>query len=179
MAKQYSTKIFPEDIDRDSFGNWLSGFIDGEGCFRLLFICNKRPNGKTYQVPTARFELCLRQDDYETILLIHAYWNGGCLYKKNSMRVGQQPACGYYLSSSVDLWEKVVPHIDKYPLYAKKRHDYVIWRRGVELLCKVRQRTRVHRGEENSGTYPKWTEDEIQEFSYLVNSLKSQRVYQA
>ena len=36
MAKTKSIiPSFPAEIDRDRFGDWLSGFVDGEGCFGL------------------------------------------------------------------------------------------------------------------------------------------------
>jgi hypothetical protein len=45
----------------DSFGNWLAGFVDAEGCFS---ICKNHVNSNSH---VARFTLSLRDDDVETL----------------------------------------------------------------------------------------------------------------
>jgi hypothetical protein len=170
MARSNSTS------DRDGFGHWLSGFVDGEGCFRLLIIHNKRPN-RVYDVPTARFELLLRSDDEAILKEIRAFWGVGTLgMRKESVK--SSAATRFYISSAVDLMEIIVPHFDRYPLRAKKRNDFAVWRRGVELLYRVSRRPKIGKaGPGAFGTEPKWTDAERAEFIMLIHDLEHIRAF--
>ena len=60
---------FPSEIDRHDFGNWLSGFCDGEACFVLQ--ADIRHNGAACR---ASIRIELRDDDTEILYLIQSYW---------------------------------------------------------------------------------------------------------
>jgi hypothetical protein len=161
--------------DRDGFGHWLSGFADGEGCFRLLIIHNKRPN-RIYDVPTARFELLLRYDDEAILREIREYWGIGSLgTRKESAR--SSAAARLYISSAFDLARIVVPHFHRYPLRAKKRYDFEVWRRGVALIYQVTLRPQIGKtGPGAIGTHPRWTDAEKAEFITLIQELEQIRL---
>ncbi len=130
MAKTNSIKIipeFPKNIDREKFGEWLSGFIDGEGCFILNYANGKSRN----PTPRAAFAIKLRDDDFEIINLIHSYFQCGNTYVN---RTGKNPSIGFVSSNCEQLYKFVSPHFDSHPLRAKKANDFAVWKKAVSFL---------------------------------------------
>lgn len=151
-----------ESNDQESFYNWLTGFIDGEGHFGLY------KNGK-YSV-LAQFNLKVRDDDSEMIELIEQQLGFGRihrLYAKKyvtySARGGSRPQIGFQVTKIEDCL-KLISILDQHPLRSKKRRDYVIWREAViemsqngsrrseklDLLMKSIKRIRNYRVEKTS-----------------------------
>ena len=170
MATAYSIPPFPPDIDRDAFGHWLSGFVDGEGCF-MLKIHRTRGKNKTYEMFSARFEMLLRSDDRPILELIHSFWGVGGVTDKKRLGTAK-PATRYYASSTPELAAVLVPHFLQYPLRAKKRRDFEVWRQGVELLHSVWLRP-------SGGSTAKWLGSERAEFLRLRALLGEQRLFPA
>lgn len=111
----------------DAFGNWLAGFIDGEGCFTVE-ITNKRR-------PCVRFNILVRNDDAAVITEIHRRTGIGKLifrparYYKN--RVKHALPQIVWRVQRRDECMALVDVLDRYPLRAKKARDYAIWREAV------------------------------------------------
>lgn len=105
------------------FGHWLAGFIDGEGCFRVH--CEK---GGTYYA--CHFTLKLRDDDRAILEEIVERTGIGHL-KPDLVRGTSKPAMVWVVQSKAEC-VKLVALLDQYPLRAKKRNDYAIWREAVD-----------------------------------------------
>ncbi len=185
MAKSHSSKPippFPADIDRNAFGNYLSGFTDGEGCFMLAFHESSRlcRSGNTYTRLhfDARFTILLRLDDLAILETIQSYFGCGKIFH-HLHRPASSPQANFEVRKPKDLFLSVIPHFDQYPLRAKKARDYVIWRRGVELAYRVWQKpSRARKGPGKSkGWHTRWTDEEKNEFFGLVAALKEQRKF--
>ncbi len=173
MAASDLITFTPEDLAHRDFSNWLSGFTDGEGCFML---CNHFEPGRR-AVPTGRFVIKVRQDDCDIVYAIHSYFGCGRLQENQQGKIGR-PTITYSIRTAIDLYSVIVPHFDQFPLRAKKRRDYLIWREGVLMLKDIRSRkTRGTPG--RRGIEPRWTDAEIAHFDSLVAALKSQRTYKA
>lgn len=184
MAKAKSTQIippFPSDIDRDAFGHWLSGFTDGEGSFNLQF---GKPRRLTDIRPTltCAFSIALRRDDLPILQLIQSYWQCGTIlhYDCYGPRDGKprkgNPSSLFGIHNSNHLAVIVVPHFDRYPMFAKKRRDFQIWKKAVLLKAEVSQRK--YRGlPSGKGCTPKWTEQEIEYYGLLKTALQKGRLY--
>lgn len=160
---------FPADINRDYFGAWLSGFTDGEGCFRL----DTSKQGGRY-IPKAAFQIGLRDDDSEVLYLIQSYFMCG-LVMQSETKLGN-PQTRLLIRDVSSLWEKVVPHFNTFPLLAKKKNDFVIWREGVCLMHDVTStpfRNRIG----SRGRLPRWNEQDLDKFYDLQDSLLLQRMY--
>lgn len=119
-----------DDIDWDSaFGNWLAGFVDGEGNFN----CHKDQKGGFV------FRINLREDDKEILEEIKRRLGVGDLYyrdiKKNMnnwdfkyQSKNMQNQWTFAVNSIYDLVNTIVPYFDKYKLRAKKRLQYEEWK---------------------------------------------------
>lgn len=172
MAKRHSIPPFPEDIDREGFGYWLSGFTDGEGSFNLIV-----DRHKARLICRAGFSISLRADDLDILRLIQKFWQCGGIYQDLKQPIGH-PAMRFKVGKFHPLRHIVLPHFEKYPLLAKKRRDFEIWKQGVILWEQVASRRSLVRGTSQTGNY-KWTTADHDHFITLADLLKSQRKFKS
>lgn len=155
--------------DVDAFGHWLSGFVDGEGCFTLT-VHRTKGKEKLFETPSGRFEILLRGDDSDIIHKIKNYWGVGNIGERKLS--SGNPAARYYVGNIPDLVRVVIPHFERYPLRAKKARDFPVWRQGILLVYEVHCRPRVIRQKHNGGMVPKWAPEEREEFNRLTLLLR-------
>ncbi len=170
MSKRNSSQTiepFPQEINREHFASWLSGFTDGEGCFYLGVATKGKVRARLWAV----FNVTLRADDGNALKLIQSHLQCGSI--NLSKRKDKSPVAQYIAFAIDDLVSKVMPHFDNYPLLAKKKRDYAIWREGVLLIHRVHLRER--RYVDNKGPISKWKPSEREEFMRLVMTMKEQR----
>lgn len=114
-----------------AFGNWLAGFIDGEGCF---LICQRREDSFH-----CRFTLSLRDDDWAIIKEIQERTHLGTYrrYHAPSMKaVGKPGRVTWSIQNKMDCGH-LVKLLEANPLRAKKARDYFIWSEAVWEWCKL------------------------------------------
>jgi hypothetical protein len=153
--------------DRDAFGHWLSGFVDGEGHFRLQYSNSKGKKSKHRL--QAVFRVSVRSDDIKLLFDIQDYLDIGRIYlhaNEADRRRGldAMPSCRFTACSKNEL-EILVNHFDKYPLRSKKARDYAIWREGALMRMKHK-------------TFQPWAEQEIDKFVGLTKQLIEVREYE-
>lgn|SRR5262245_30505875 len=160
---------FPEEIDRSAFGHYLSGLVDGEGYFHIGWQKPRRK--RRYFV--AALKIGLRADDRAILELIQSFL--GCGNIHSFSRSGNRGDVAVFDVGAVgDLAEIVIPHFDRYPLRAKKRHNYLLWREAVLLL---------HANHIRGGRFsscknpPKYNPEEVQRFDELIAQIKALRPY--
>src|SRR5262245_3364484 len=182
MARRNSIQSiapFPPDIDRDAFGHWLSGFTDGEGCFRLQLAHITR-DGRSYDIAQPNFIICLRDDDTHILELIQSFWRCGSLKwysRRKYTKCINNPQCHYRITSVEDLENVLIPHFTRYPLRAKKLNDFLIWKEAVLFAAAIKRRPWVKRPGKGFILLPKWTDEEKAHFRSLLVALKQQRRY--
>jgi hypothetical protein len=171
---------FPDDIDRSHFGSWLSGFTDGEGHFALSILTDKRyPKLRT---PDAHFKIKLRSDDKSVLFLIQSYLRCGVI-SHNKKRGGSEPQIIFCVSRFKHLVDIVIPHFDSFPLLAKKRTDFKIWKEAVNLIHSVSMRPCklvsdplcAFAGGKRRVT--KWNDNDLNRFYGFKSTLSEQRRY--
>ena len=117
----------------DAFGYWFSGFTDGEGCFAIGQ--DKRKSSCAQY--NCQFSISLRDDDKEILKKIRDTLGFGKIYEKlvyHSYRNAQPQA--RFDVCSIRQCERLVKIFLKYPLLAKKRNDFEIWRQAVAEISK-------------------------------------------
>lgn len=172
MAADNLIEPFPDAIDRDGFGHWLSGFTDGEGCFGLKWHSGNRRR----TIPWADFQIVLRLDDRPVLKLIQSFLGCGSIFEnaRKARTPGECPIAQFRILKIKSLAGVVVPHFDRYPLRAKKARDFVLWRTAVLLLA--RPRLQVMR---DLTSPSKYSRSDRNHFEDLRQALRSQRRFEA
>ena len=150
------------------FGDYLAGFVDGEGCFCLDKPVEDRPGG-------ACFAIKLRRDDRDILEQIRNFLNCGVIRYGKPRGNGSPQAC-FTAKDTTELLFKIVPCFEKHRLRAKKARDFEIWKQGLVLLYRVKSRKRRVRGY-LLGCMSKWTTREREEYQALHNELQEIKVY--
>lgn len=123
-----------EDFDRDGFGHYMAGFIDGEGSFVIAHA---------KQVYTCRFQLKLRDDDAPILFELQERTGLGVVkpeknYSRSRGPDNGRPQMTWVLSNKSDC-AMLVRLLERYPLRAKKSRDFAVWKLAVrERMTKRR-----------------------------------------
>lgn len=123
-------------LKRRNVAEYISGFVDGEGCFSVSF--SKRPRFIVGWETKPSFSISQNRSHAQPLFIMQKYF--GCGF----MRDGKTDnTIKYEVRRLDDLLGKVVPHFKKYPLFSKKNRD-------IEKLEKV-----CHIMKKNEHTTPK------------------------
>jgi len=112
-------------------GDYIAGFVDGEGCFALTFrrdVRHKRKGSPEYFYWDIDFIIVLREDDLEILEKIQQTLQCGTISKTKSGNVR------YNVSRMEDLVKIIVPFFHQYPLHAKKKFDFLLWAEAVNIF---------------------------------------------
>lgn len=119
------------------FGNWLAGFIDGEGCFIIQQLNHTPKNGRertgNYM---ARFHMNLRDDDVEILKEIIARTGIGVLGRRPPSKPTEGGQVNWQVAAKAEVM-MLVNILDAHPLRAKKKEDYRLWREAVIAWCQT------------------------------------------
>lgn len=119
----------------DYWGGFLAGFTAGEGSF-----CIAKYNHDNSRINySCRFEISLRDDDRAILEEIQRRLGIGTIYDRPArIRNGHntQPQTAFYVCA-IDECAELVELFEKYPLRAKKKRDFEIWKQAVAELQKA------------------------------------------
>lgn len=125
-------------------GDYVAGFIDGEGCFYLMYrkeIRYERLNKPTYYRWVAYFAMTLRSDDINILNSIKETLDCGKVYLLNKTSKEKQAYFG--IQDMDELHSKILPFFEKYPLRAKKARDFDLWREGLKVIYQNKKNRRA------------------------------------
>ena len=117
-------------------GDYVAGFVDGEGCFALKFrrdIRHERKNKPVYFYWDIEFVIVLRDDDRELLEMIKN--TIGC----GRVSISKRCQARYAVNTLDDLLGIVVPFFDEYKLYGKKRYDFELWKEALGIIARNQQ----------------------------------------
>lgn len=113
---------------------YLTGFVDGEGCFAISI--GKHKTLRIQKTVQLEFEIELRADDLEILKRIQKTFQCGNIYHLNYDRYGWKPHVKYKIQRLEDFQTKLIPFFRKYPLQAKKKISFKIFSKAVESKAK-------------------------------------------
>lgn len=97
---------------------YVSGLVEGEGCFHVSFSFRKRLKVGIETRPS--FSISLNRRDLMLLQGVHQYFDCGAIRYSKSDRTYK------YESRSVpDLVSKIIPHFEKYTLRGSKQNDFI------------------------------------------------------
>ena len=100
---------------------WVTGFVDGEGCFTVSIF--QRKNSKLGWQVEPCFQIGLHVKYKPVLDKICKLLKVGRIYEKG-------PSAVEFNVISIKELEAVINHFDKYPLNTKKRADYLLWKKN-------------------------------------------------
>ncbi len=116
--------------------HYIAGFIDGEGCFSVSI--GKHKTLKRGLEVRIEFSIEVRADDREIIERIRKTIGCGNIYDIPYRKQGWYPHVKYKIGSRKDMVNYLFPLLDEYPLQAKKRKSYKIFKKVV-LMCENKE----------------------------------------
>ena len=123
--RYYSTQDNLPTKENSSLDPWfLTGFIDGEGCFRIPITKIDRAIGWRVQL---FFQITLHEKDEILLENIRNCLGVGKIHKsgKNLLQ---------YRIQTFDELTVLLNHLENYPLISQKRADYELFRKAYELV---------------------------------------------
>ena len=151
-------------------GDYIAGFVDGEGCFALKFrrdIKYNRKNKPEYFYWDIEFAILLRADDKEILTSVRDTLDCG--------KVGRPDKRGmvrYAVNDTHDLLYKIVPFFEKHQLYAKKKFDFELWKEALGILIRYQQKDIKREKDEKGFPKIKWNIEDTKRLNQIVNKMK-------
>jgi hypothetical protein len=112
---------------------YISGYVDGEGCFSISF--SKREKFLVGWETKPSFSVSQNEDRAQILFLIQKVFKCGFIRRDYSDKTLK-----YEIRSLDDLINKVIPHFEKYPLLSAKQKDFKFFKQ----ICLLMQRN-LHR----------------------------------
>ena len=132
IIRLYFTKVQESFIEKQNLSSlgginpwFITGFVDGEGCF--LIKINRNEELKIDWNVQLCFQIGLHRKDKSLLEQIKKYFNVGSITKQGS------ESYQYRVSSVKDL-NIIINHFNKFPLITKKRADFLLLMRVIELM---------------------------------------------
>ncbi|MCX6722810.1 MAG: LAGLIDADG family homing endonuclease, partial [Candidatus Staskawiczbacteria bacterium] len=132
MEYQTTHKLSPE---------YISGYVDGEGCFSLSFrkdVRHERKNAPVYYSWKAQFMITARKDEIDLFERIKYSFGCGKIY--NQKKNGINSEIHYCVSNLEDLNDIISPFLKKHNLQAKKKYDFELWAEAINIMHKNRKK---------------------------------------
>jgi len=105
---------------------FLTGFTDGEGSWGISI--SKDSTRKLGFHISLKFTIGLHANDIALLERIAAHFGVGCVH------IGPDNLIRWQVSSIQELVNVIIPFFEKYPLISKKRADFELFKRIVELV---------------------------------------------
>ena len=118
-----------------NIAEYISGYVDGEGCFSISFSKRKKMLVGWETKPS--FAVGQNYDRAEVIKLIQKYFGCG-----NIRRDYSDKTLKYEVRSMADLIGKIIPHFRRFPLLSAKRKDFELFSRICAMMKKQKHLTR-------------------------------------
>ncbi|MCH7597938.1 LAGLIDADG family homing endonuclease [Patescibacteria group bacterium] len=120
-------------LKQRNVSEYISGFVDGEGCFSISFT--KRSRFIVGWETKPSFSVSQNRDRAQQLFIMQKHF--GCGF----MRDGKtDDTIKYEVRRLSDLLEKIIPHFEQYPLLSAKQRDVESFKK-VCMLMKNNQHT--------------------------------------
>lgn len=108
--------------------NWVTGFVDAEGCFYIRMVQSNACKNRWLIQPC--FQIQLHSKDVNLLILLKFYFNevGNIYYSKN------KKLCIYQVRGLTNINNVILPHFIKYPLLTRKYHDFIMFKSIITLV---------------------------------------------
>ena len=107
--------------------SWLSGFVCGDGSF--VVSISKSDSTKSGFIIRLFFSICQDKRDSELMKNLVEYLSCGSWIEKSSKSYGE-----IVVSKFSDIWTKIIPIFEKYPMHGDKQLDFLSFKKAAEII---------------------------------------------
>lgn len=107
--------------------HWMSGFADAEGCFIIAINPSKNKVGGIVQL---KFSITQHSRDKVLLNSFINYFGCGNYYDRS----GGKMAGDFIVSKFSDIFDKIIPFFEKYPVQGVKAQDFADFRKAAQLI---------------------------------------------
>jgi hypothetical protein len=107
---------------------WVTGFVDGEGCFHVAI--NPHPEMTVGSQVLPEFTVVQHERDVQLLYALKAFFGCGVVRKNHGTRMA------YRVRSQEHLLQVIIPFFMKHPLKSKKHIDFLKFRDVLLLMEK-------------------------------------------
>ncbi len=115
--------------------DYISGYVDGEGCFSISFL--KRKKLLVGIETRASFSVSQNEDRSEVLFLMQKHFKCGHIRRDYSDKTLK-----YEVRKFEDLLTKIIPHFHTYPLLSGKQKDFLRFAKVCMLMEKRQHHTK-------------------------------------
>jgi LAGLIDADG endonuclease len=116
---RYRDNVPGADNQQERLDGYISGYVDGEGCFAVSI--NRNPSCRTGYQLIPEFHVSQNGDRAQVLHLIQERF-GGCGYIKSNGR--KDRALVYVVRRRRDLIERVIPFFERTPMLSSKMREF-------------------------------------------------------
>ena len=116
-----------------NMGEYISGYVDGEGCFSVSFSRRSKMLIRWETKPS--FSVSQNQERAEVLYLIQKRFGCGFIRRDYSDKTLK-----YEVRSLNDLIEKIIPHFISNPLLSSKQNDFLKFRKICLMMKKEKHK---------------------------------------
>ena len=138
----YSDKVTSAENQQErliEFRGWVTGFVDGEGCFSIGFVRQPSRAGRNgyktgYQV-THEFVVTQGERSLPCLDELREFFGVGQVIINNRYDNHREHLHRYVVRRRADLLETIIPFFQRHPLRSSKQDDFEKFARCVDLIA--------------------------------------------
>ncbi len=122
--------------ERLKFIGWITGFVDGEGCFSVSIFRNPKAQTKLGWQVFCEFVVSQGEKSRSSLEIIKKYFDCGYIIINKRKDNHHENMLKYCVRSSSDLKEKIIPFFEEHRLKTYKKNDFKVFKRIVDLVIR-------------------------------------------
>jgi LAGLIDADG endonuclease len=117
---------------------WITGFVDGEGCFSINFIrqphrCNRRGYKTGFQV-AHEFAVTQGAKSVDSLHMLMEFFGVGSVYINKRYDNHKEHMYRYCVRKRSDLVQTIIPFFERYPLQTSKNQDFLKFANCMKMV---------------------------------------------
>ena len=121
LKRKFSQVLYKDNIDP----NWVTGFVDAEGCFSVIIEISKDLKRRV----RISFQIILHEKDKDILYKIQSFFGVGNVYGSSNKKISL-----YRVTNITYIKNVIIPHFINYPLISKKGIDFLLWSKVVDMI---------------------------------------------
>ena len=124
---EYSHFYTPDSLLKRNIPEYITGYVDGEGCFTVTF--NQKPKANLGWEMKPSFSVSQNEDKRQVLDIIRKYFSCGYIRRDFADKTVK-----FEVRNHHDLMDKIIPHFESYPLLSRKHRDFELFKKILNIV---------------------------------------------